>query len=118
MGKKIDRIPKYILEKMIGYDWPGNIRELEHLIERSVILTSGNTLAINDQLLTQVYGENENGGAAQLRSLHANERDHICHVLKLTKWKIEGPGGAAAILDIHPSTLRFRLKKLGIKRPS
>ncbi len=114
MGKQIDRIPNRILTKMTSYSWPGNVRELEHLVERSVILSSGNILALNDQLFDTTT---DDSGSARVMDLQTNEKDHIIKVLSLTQWKIEGPGGAAAILDIHPSTLRFRLKKFGIQRP-
>jgi formate hydrogenlyase transcriptional activator len=115
MGKKIDRIPTRVLDKMMKYPWPGNVRELEHLIERSVIISAGTTLAVNEHQLPPLSPGTGNG---TIKNLAANERDYIVHVLGLTNWKIEGPGGAAAVLDIHPSTLRFRLKKLGIRRPA
>ncbi|MEA2116227.1 MAG: sigma 54-interacting transcriptional regulator [Thermodesulfobacteriota bacterium] len=114
MGKKIDRIPKATLEKMMTYSWPGNVRELEHLVERSIIISSGNTLALSDQCFSMSPSASENSTMKDLQSV---ERDHIQDVLSQTNWKIEGVGGAASILNIHPSTLRFRLKKLGIKRP-
>lgn len=117
MGKTIDHIPKSMLDALVSYEWPGNIRELEHLIERSVIVSPGEALLIDEQLFSGAAGGHSKQ-ARGLKDLASNERDHINHILELTKWKIEGPGGAAAILDIHPSTLRFRLKKLGITRPS
>jgi len=115
MGKKIDRLPKASLEKMLNYTWPGNVRELKHMIERCVIISSGDSLALNDQCFSMLPPTSASGSAKDLQSV---ERDHIQEVLNQTDWKIEGPGGAASILDIHPSTLRFRLKKLDIKRPS
>lgn len=114
MGKEIDRIPKRAVDLMMNYQWPGNVRELEHLVERCVIISSGNTLALGERFFPS--GHDAADGKA-VKDLESNERDHITEVLGLTNWKIEGPGGAASILDIHPSTLRFRLKKLGIKRP-
>jgi len=115
MGKKIDRIPRRVLDNMMRHPWPGNIRELEHLIERSVIGSPGSILIINDQLKRSLSNRSSKG---KNKNLAAVERDYILHVLGLTNWKIEGSDGAAEILDIHPSTLRFRLKKLGIKRPA
>ena len=115
MGKKIDRIPRNALDSMMHYPWPGNIRELEHLIERSVIISPGATLVVNEQSLRLVRSRSGNHKISNLTTV---ERDHIAKVLSLTNWKIEGPDGAAEILDIHPSTLRFRLKKLGIRRPA
>jgi len=115
MGKEIDRLPKASLEKMLNYPWPGNIRELKHLIERCVIISPGNSLALNDQCFAMLPTPSAGGIMKDLQSV---ERNHIQEVLNQTNWKIEGPGGAASILNIHPSTLRFRLKKLAIKRPS
>ena len=115
MKKEIDRIPKPLFEKMLKYPWPGNVRELEHLIERGVIISSGNSLALNEHCLIASPVDPVNGTTKDLQSL---ERNHILEVLSQTNWKIEGPGGAASILNIHPSTLRFKLKKLGIKRPA
>ena len=115
-GRVIDSIPKKALEHMKRYNWPGNVRELEHFVERSVIISSGSTLAVNERGLKLSPASSVNGNGV-VKDLMSNERDHITEVLSLTNWKIEGPDGAAAILDIHPSTLRFRLKKLGIERP-
>ena len=115
MRKKIDHIPRRSLDKMMRYPWPGNVRELEHLIERSVIGSPGSTLVVNEQQLRPLSARI---GNEKIKNLTAIERDHIVNVLSLTNWKIQGPGGAAESLGIHPSTLRFRLKKLGIKRPA
>lgn len=115
IGKKIDRIAKRSLDALINYGWPGNVRELEHLVERSMIISPGHTLVINDNLLPILSSP---ASTDTIKDLAANERDHIQQVLDLTNWRIEGPAGAAALLDIHPSTLRFRLKKLGLTRPS
>ena len=117
MGKQIERISQRTLDKMLDYHWPGNVRELEHVIERSVITSTGNSLAINEPLLSEPSSPTVSGNDA-VKDFLSNERDHILKVLGLTNWKIEGPDGAASILDIHPSTLRYKLKKLGIKRPS
>ena len=114
MGKGIDRIPKRALDKMINYSWPGNVRELEHLIERSVIISSGSTLHVDEEHLRP---SSARSGDDEGNDLTAVERHHIVHVLGLTNWRIEGPDGAAKILNLHPSTLRYKLKKLGIKRP-
>ncbi len=116
MGKKIDSIPQRTLDQMLDYHWPGNVRELEHVIERSVITTTGNSLAVKEQLLNEPSSTTVSGNDA-VKDFLSNERDHLLEVLALTNWKIEGPDGAASILDIHPSTLRYKLKKLGIKRP-
>jgi transcriptional regulator with GAF, ATPase, and Fis domain len=89
------------------------VRELEHVIERSVITSPGPVLRLADPL-ERKPAEVEVGS---LKELEAMERDHIFKVLLETRWKINGEGGAASILGLHPSTLRFRIKKLGIKRP-
>jgi formate hydrogenlyase transcriptional activator len=115
MGKKIDRVPKDVLNRMLNYSWPGNVRELEHLIERSVIVSSGRTLVVDLKYLRSLSASSDSD---EKNDLAAVERSHINHVLDLTNWKIEGPGGAAETLDLHPSTLRYKLNKLGIKRPA
>lgn len=115
MGKNVQTIPKQLLGQMERYPWPGNVRELEHLIERSVILSAGQSLSMNKDILNIPSSSSSDTRATGLATI---ERDHIIDVLKQTRWKIEGPHGAAVLLDIHPSTLRFRMKKLNIKRPS
>ena len=115
MRKQISTISKHTLTQLEKYPWPGNVRELEHLIERSVILTQGDSLAVNFDFRLSEDVTSANG---KRKDLASNERDHIAEILRQTKWKIEGQGGAASILDIHPSTLRFKLKKLGLKRPA
>ena len=117
MGKLIESIPQRTLDIMLNYHWPGNVRELEHVVERSVIISTGSSLAVNEQLLNESSPSTVPGNDA-VKDFLANERDHILEVLALSKWKIEGVGGAASILDIHPSTLRYKLKKFAIKRPS
>ena len=114
MGRQIETVPKAAMKALEEYPWPGNVRELEHVIERAVITTEGPVLQLVDRLKS-VRGTDEAGSS--LKDLAAMEREHILRVLQETGWKIEGPKGAAAILKLHPSTLRFRIKKLGIKRP-
>jgi transcriptional regulator with GAF, ATPase, and Fis domain len=111
-GKNIKRIPKKVIEHLRKYDWPGNIRELENVIERAVILSKSSTLSI-EQLRSPVFSAKE-----KLNTLVEQERSHIEEVLNSTLWRIEGPNGAAQILDINPGTLRSRMKKLGLKRPA
>ncbi len=114
IGRRIETIPKGAMKSLQAYHWPGNVRELEHVIERAVITTEGAVLQLADQLepLRRIAE-----AGSSLKDLAAMERDHIERVLKETGWRIEGPKGAAAILNLHPSTLRFRIKKLGIRRP-
>ena len=101
------------------YNWPGNIRELENILERAVILNAGETLEIAAELLPPTQATEGQGltGRTSLTSLRGAEREHILAALEKANWVIEGAGGAAKILDIHPNTLRSRLKRLGIERP-
>jgi transcriptional regulator with GAF, ATPase, and Fis domain len=108
MGKSIDKISKSTMQHLQAYDWPGNVRELRNMIERSMILSRGGTLAVSlgevgsDQLASQTLAE--------------VDRHHIHSVLEQTGWRIRGAGGAAQALGLNPSTLESRMKKLGIKR--
>jgi len=111
LGKNITRIPRKVVEQLKKYNWPGNIRELENVIERAVILSTSSTLSI-EKLRAPDYAAEE-----KLHSLADNERNYILKVLDRTLWRIEGPKGAAGILNMHPGTLRSRLQKLGITRP-
>ncbi len=115
-GKKISGLSDSILNKMMAYNWPGNIRELEHLIERSVLLAKG---TIIEEILLPI-NEKKNLPSdieeTRLKTIHENERDHIISVLKKCNGRIWGPGAAAEILNIQPSTLKSRMKKLGIKK--
>jgi transcriptional regulator with GAF, ATPase, and Fis domain len=115
MGKKIENIPNAVLKSFVEYDWPGNVRELEHVIERGVIITSGLSLQVAGQLKSSRRVDSRE---EPLKDLAATEREHILKVLRKTDWRIGGPSGAARILKLNPSTLRSRLKKLGIRRPS
>ncbi len=112
MGKQIDRIPRETMSQFTSYAWPGNIRELQNFIERSVIVTSGNILRAPLSSLN---------AAAALESqdavtLEEAERDHIRKTLQLTRWVVAGPKGAATRLGMKRSTLYFRMQKLGISR--
>ena len=111
MGKNITRIPKKVIKHLKAYSWPGNIRELENIIERAMIVSNSSVLAV-EQLQIPDYA-----GKEKFQPLAEHERDYITKVLDRTLWRINGPNGAAQILDIHPETLRSRMKKLGIERP-
>ena len=115
-GKKLSGLSDSILNKMMAYSWPGNIRELEHLIERSVLLAKGTII----EEISLPIGEKKNVsfdvGETRLKTIHENERDHIISVLQKCNGRIWGPGAAAEILNIQPSTLKSRMKKLGIKK--
>ena len=112
MDKQIEHIPPEAMSALISHPWPGNIRELQNFIERSVILSSGNVLC---PPLSSLKGaaEAESLGAITLEDA---ERDHIRKTLEQTRWVVAGPNGAAARLGIKRSTLYFRMQKLGISR--
>ena len=112
MGKQIDQITPETMSELISYPWPGNIRELQNFIERSVILTSGNVLRPPLSTL-ETPAEME----CQAVTLEEAERDHILKTLEQTRWVVAGPSGAAARLGVKRSTLYFRMQKLGISRP-
>jgi formate hydrogenlyase transcriptional activator len=114
MGKQIEQIPPETMSALTSYQWPGNIRELQNFIERSVILTSGNVLHAPLASLKSAAGA-ESLGAITLEDA---ERDHIRKTLDQTRWVVAGPNGAAARLGIKRSTLYFRMQKLGISRAS
>jgi DNA-binding NtrC family response regulator len=115
-GKKLSGIGERILNKMMDYSWPGNIRELKHLIERSVLLANG---TIIEDVAVPLNSKRELAPAVEevrLKTIHENERDYIISVLKKCNGRIWGPGAAAEILNINPSTLKSKMKKLGIKK--
>jgi len=114
MNKAIDTIPSKTMEALCRYRWPGNIRELENVIERAVILSSGPELQVPLRDFQNHGTASQNGGNHQ--TLEEVERAHILATLKDTKWVLAGPNGAAARLGINRSTLQFRMKKLGIVR--
>jgi formate hydrogenlyase transcriptional activator len=133
LGKRIDRIETGSLARLVAHSWPGNIRDLQNVIERGAILADGPELVVNWDL-----GPSPNNVAAPAASgppalpaaesvassmpdsgsleLQALERRHIVEVLKKTRGVIEGPRGAAQLLKLKPSTTRFRIRKLGIQR--
>jgi formate hydrogenlyase transcriptional activator len=135
LGKRIDGVSRESMENLMNYPWPGNIRELQNVIERTVILATDPTLRLCRQLMpilaSSTIGEPPEMGTAQQSILESSsqiltldeaDRKHIQAALQFTEGVIDGPKGAAKILNIHPNTLRHRLKKLGIQgsrhRPS
>jgi formate hydrogenlyase transcriptional activator len=112
MGKLIEHIPRETMAEIISYPWPGNIRELQNFIERSVILTCGNALQCPLETLKSAAAAE----CVEATTLEDVERDHICKILEETRWVVAGPNGAAARLGIKRSTLYFRMQKLGISR--
>ena len=126
LGKKIDGISAAATDKLTGYAWPGNIRELQNVIERALILCNGPILDLDNDL-TNISGSfvipssesmqpSARANDAQLKTLNEVERAHIEAVLHQTNRVIEGANGAAKALGLHPNTLRHRMEKLGIKR--
>jgi formate hydrogenlyase transcriptional activator len=112
MGKEIEDISPETMSALVSYQWPGNIRELQNFMERSVILTSGSVLHPPLASL-RITAEAESLGPITLEDA---ERDHIRKTLEHTRWVVAGPNGAAARLGIKRSTLYFRMQKLGISR--
>ena len=112
--KAIDTIASETMEALIRYQWPGNIRELENVIERAVILSPGPVLRLSPRDLKSRITTGQNTERHQ--TLEEVERNHILKTLKETRWVLSGPSGAAACLGLNRSTLYFRMKKLGIER--
>lgn len=113
-NKEITGVANHVIQSMLNYDWPGNIRELENLMARSVLLTNGpviNSLKLPGQSITVVAGV-----PGRIKTMIENERDHILSALERCNWKIYGQGGAAELLELNPSTLNSRIKKLGIEK--
>jgi PAS domain S-box-containing protein len=112
LGKNIEAISNKSLKALKLYDWPGNIRELQNILEREIILAKTNILDIKQQFSFKKPSK------VNIDSLSSNEKQHIVSVLKACKWQIGGNNGAAKILKLADSTLRSKMKKLAIKRPS
>jgi formate hydrogenlyase transcriptional activator len=112
MNKQIEHISPETMSAFVSYQWPGNIRELQNFVERSVILSSGNILSSPLAGLSSAAA-GESLGAVTLEDA---ERDHIRKTLEETRWVVAGPNGAAARLGIKRSTLYFRMQRLGISR--
>jgi PAS domain S-box-containing protein len=117
IGKSVNNIPAKVMDALIAYDWPGNIRELENIIERALILSNNGALEYGDWVPVPAQTTATNGNtkttAARLEDV---EKEHILEVLKKTNWKVSGEKGAAKILGLNATTLEARMKKLGIVR--
>jgi PAS domain S-box-containing protein len=128
VGKHLDGVSRLTMQQLLEYPWPGNVRELENVLERAVILATGSTLEIAPDLLPSPAAPaaeqrpapadavGQPAPAQPLPSLETVEREHILTVLRHTGWVLTGPRGAATVLGLNPSTLRSRIKKLGISR--
>jgi formate hydrogenlyase transcriptional activator len=108
------------MREFTGYNWPGNIRELQNVIERAVIVSSDGVLRLPEPLVQKTTASTiesqTSNGSTTVSTLDEAEREHILRALEATGWRINGPKGAAAMLKLHPSTLRFRMKKLGLTK--
>ncbi len=107
------KIKQETMDALMRHNWPGNIRELENVVQRGLISATGHYF----HLPSFRTAEPENSETNTFKTLREQEREHILKALQETRWKINGPGGTAQLLDINPSTLAFRMKKLGIKKP-
>lgn len=115
LGRNITAISARMMRQLENYDWPGNVRELEGVIQRALISSSGEILELGQSLASR--GDDALMVDTGTFNLSDVERDHITTVLEECAWKIAGKSGAAATLDVPPSTLRSKMKKLGIERP-
>jgi formate hydrogenlyase transcriptional activator len=113
LGRRIGQVPQSVMDTLQAHAWPGNIRELENVIERAMIRSTGDTLRLDDNPETQAIASPTVPG----RTLDAVQRTHIEAVLRECGWRINGRQNAADRLGLHPNTLRFRIQKLGIVRP-
>jgi formate hydrogenlyase transcriptional activator len=129
-GKKVEGVSQETMANLMSYPWPGNIRELQNVMERAVVLSTGTTLRLDKDLVpvvalegnletTEIAAEDAQAAtpsASGLPTLEEVERSHILAALQRAGGVVDGPKGAAKILDLHPNTLRHRMSKLGIKR--
>lgn len=113
LDKRFEDIPRRTMDLLTTYAWPGNIRELENVIERAAILSQGPLLQIDEAF----FPSSTTTEPATSDTLEEVERTHIIKLLQETEWVIEGKQGAAPKLGLHPNTLRSRMQKLGIKKP-
>ena len=113
LGKQVGTVSRRAMTALQGYDWPGNIRELENVVERAAILSRGEELEFGDWRPPSPAGSSASSRVVTLDEL---QRDHILEVLEITRWRVSGDRGAARILGLKPTTLEARMKKLGIDR--
>jgi formate hydrogenlyase transcriptional activator len=129
LNKTVEYVPAEAMDALVNYAWPGNIRELENLIERAVLLSPGkelrvplselkaSTLSANGNVAPDLSLFSPSPSAVPITTLEEAERQHILRALRQTEWRIAGPKGAAAILGMKRTTLQARMRKLGIRRP-
>src|SRR5262249_49960724 len=109
MGRRIEAIPTAVLDALVRYSWPGNIREMQNVIERAVILSSGPALQISTDDLKPSAAPAHSPSGTDV-TLAAAEREHILGVLRETRWEIGGPRGAAVRLGMKRTTLQWKMK--------
>jgi formate hydrogenlyase transcriptional activator len=112
LNRRFTSVPPPVLAALQRHSWPGNVRELQNVIERAMIHSTSGTLLLDDGPGLQPHSVEPDGP-----SLESVERRHIENILRRCRWRINGPGNAADVLGLHPNTLRFRMKKLGMQRP-
>jgi len=123
MNKTVLYVPAEAMDALVSYAWPGNIRELENLIERAVLLSPGKDLRVPLSELRSVQAPSTEQAAppvspeGNIATLEEAERQHILRALRKTEWRIAGARGAASILGMKRTTLQARMRKLGIRRP-
>ena len=126
IGRKISHVPEEVMARLLEYPWPGNVRELENVIERSMILSPAGELSAIQELIAPAQAAGPTLAREESREpidsgsgplpLERIEREHILAMLRQNGWRIDGPNGAARVRNLNPSTLRSRMKKLGIQR--
>ncbi len=116
LNKKIERVPATAMDRLLAYDWPGNVRELRNVLERSIILSPGPVLLLEELGDAPSSAVGGTIGAGAVQTLVDVERNHIVRVLESCEWRVRGPGNAAKLLGLNASTLDSRMKKLGIRR--
>jgi transcriptional regulator with GAF, ATPase, and Fis domain len=118
LGKKIETIPQSAIRALQDYNWPGNVRELRNVIERALIVTRGSKLELLDEPQPSIQRlDSPQDDDIEGETLEQSEHRIIVRALKKAHWRVEGPGGAAESLNVHASTLRSRMRRLGITRP-
>ena len=116
-GKRITKVGRRDMDRLVAYDWPGNVRELQNVIERCVVLSLGEVLQLHDPTRNGSTLGSLTKPLPGTDDLAEVERAHIERVLQRCGWRVKGPGNAAERLGLNPSTLRGRMRKLGIQRP-